>query len=106
MRLLVVLSILSLGIETHLPAPVVLPYAFYPGLLSYPYSVPVLPDILHSGLHYPLAKAYVHDDTADVAEFAAPDAEAYAHDVSGDVSDDAYPAAEAYVHDVAGDVVE
>merc|ERR1719435_664294 len=100
MKLLVLLSMICLCPGTPVPedaaAPLVLPYAGYPGLLAYPYSVPVVPSILHTGLHYPLAQAYVHDVTGDVADDAAPAAEAYVHDVSGDVS-------EAYIHDVTGD---
>ena len=84
-------------------APVVLPYAF-PGLLAYPYAVPVVPNILETGLHYPVAEAYVHDTAGDESDDASPAAEAYIHDVAGDVSDDASPAAEAYVHDATGDV--
>merc|ERR1712128_410236 len=82
--------------EAAAPA-VVLPYA-YPGLVACPYAVPVYPNILHTGLHYPLAEAYVH-----VEGSSAPAAEAYVHDVIGDVSDDSSPAAEAYVHDTTGD---
>ena len=99
----VLLTVLGLSAATPVPeeaaagAPLVLPYG-YPGLVAYPYAVPVYPSILHTGVHYPLAEAYVHVD-----DDAAPAAEAYVHDVSGDVSDDASPAAEAYVHDTAGD---
>merc|ERR1711892_318491 len=102
--------------EAAAAAPVLLPYG-YPGLVAYPYAVPVYPSILHTGVHYPLAEAYVHDAAGDVADDAAPAAEAYVHvagdaapaaeayvhDVAGDVSDDASLAAEAYVHDTAGD---
>merc|ERR1712106_367559 len=131
---LVLLTVLGLSAATPVPeeagAPLVLPYG-YPGLVAYPYAVPVYPSILHTGVHYPLAEAYVHDAAGDVADSAAPAAEAYVHvdddaapaaeayvhesgdaspaaeayihDVAGDVSDDASPAAEAYVHDTAGD---
>merc|ERR1712128_237903 len=84
--------------EAAAPA-VVLPYA-YPGLVAYPYAVPLYPNILHTGLHYPLAEAYVHDAAGDVSDdavyahvegSAAPAAEAYVHDVTGDVSDDSSP---------------
>merc|ERR1711892_5115 len=100
---LVLLTVLGLSAatpvpeEAAVPGPLVLPYG-YPGLVAYPYAVPVYPSILHTGVHYPLAEAYVH-----VEGDAAPAAEAYVHDVAGDVSDDASPAAEAYVHDTAGD---
>merc|ERR1712106_604552 len=100
---LVLLTVLGLSAatpvpeETAVPGPLVLPYG-YPGLVAYPYAVPLYPSILHTGVHYPLAEAYVH-----VEDDAAPAAEAYVHDVSGDVFDDASPAAEAYVHDTAGD---
>merc|ERR1719452_435605 len=96
--------------EAAAAAPLLLPFA-------YPYAVPVLPNILHTGLHYPLPEGYVHDPTGDVdanespaAEVyahvegdAAPEAVAYVHDVTGDVSDDSSPAAEVYVHDTTGD---
>merc|ERR1712128_330702 len=105
---LVLLTVLGLSAATPVPeeaaavAPLLLPYG-YPGLVAYPYAVPVYPSILHTGVHYPLAEAYVHDAAGDAADDAAPAAEAYVHDVAGDVSDDASPAAEAYVHDTAGD---
>merc|ERR1711892_1598412 len=121
MRAFVLICMLSLSLSSPIPeqaaAPaVVLPYA-YPGLVAYPYAVPVYPNILHTGLHYPLAEAYVHDAAGDVSDdaapaaevyshvegSAAPAAEAYVHDVTGDVSDDSSPAAEAYVHDTTGD---
>merc|ERR1712119_234427 len=88
--------------EAAAPA-VVLPYA-YPELVAYPYALPVYPNILHTGLHYPLAETYVHDTAGDVADDASPAAVAYTHDATGDVADDASPAAEAYVHDATGDV--
>ena len=100
------LFVLSQGIpvpeEAAASAPLLLHYA-YPGLVAYPYAVPVYPHILHTGVHYPLAQAYVHDDAGDVSDDAAPAAEAYAHNAAGDVSDNASPAAEAYVHDTTGD---
>merc|ERR1719483_115664 len=98
---LVLLTVLGLSAATPLPeeaaahGPLVLPYG-YPWLVAYPYVVPVYPSILHTGVHYPLAEAYVHDGAGDVADGTAPAAEAYVH-----VDDDAAPAAEAYVHDVA-----
>merc|ERR1712243_310882 len=64
---------------------------------------PVVYNALETGLVYPVAEAYVHDATGDVADDASPAAEAYVHDVTGDVSDDSYPEAEAYVHDTTGD---
>merc|ERR1712128_335636 len=100
---LVLLTVLGLSAATPVPeeaaavAPLLLPYG-YPGLVAYPYAVPVYPSILHTGVHYPLAEAYVHDAAGDAADDAAP-AAAYVH-----VDVDAAPAAEAYVHDVAGDV--
>merc|ERR1712209_279015 len=54
---------------------------------------PVVYNPLESGLVYPVAEAYVHDATGDVADDASPAAEAYVHDVTGDVSDDSYPEA-------------
>merc|ERR1712106_1302519 len=115
---LVLLTVLGLSAATPVPedaaagAPLLLPYG-YPGLVAYPYALPVYPSILHTGVHYPLAEAYVHDGAGDVADGAAPAAEAYVH-VDDDaapaaeayihVAGDAVPAAEAYVHDVAGDV--
>ena len=84
------------------PTPLLLHYA-YPGLIAYPYAVPVLPNILHTGLHYPLAEAYAHDGAGDVDANMAPAAEAYAHDATGDVDANESPAAEAYVHDASGD---
>merc|ERR1719220_197276 len=57
---------------------------------------PVVYNPLESGLVYPVAEAYVHDATGDVADDASPAAEAYVHDAAGDE-------AEAYVHDVTGD---
>merc|ERR1712183_320068 len=113
MKAFVLFCMFGLSLSSPIPeeaaAPAfVLPYA-YPGLVAYPYAVPVYPNILHTGLHYPLAEAYVHD-AAPAAEVysrvegsAAPAAEAYVHDVTGDVSDDSSPAAEAYVHDTTGD---
>ena len=86
-------------------APLLLPYA-YPGLVAYPYAVPVYPHILHTGVHYPLAQAYVHDDAGDMSDDASPAAEAYVHDAAGDISNAASPAAEAYAHDVTGDVAD
>merc|ERR1712106_1142557 len=119
---LVLLTVLGLSAATPVPeeaaapGPLFLPYG-YPGLVAYPYAVPVYPSILHTGVHYPLAEAYVHDGAGDVADSTAPAAEAYVHvdvdaapaaetyvhDVAGDVSDDASPAAETYVHDTTGD---
>ena len=64
-------------------APLLLPYG-YPGLVAYPYAVPVYPHILHTGVHYPLAQAYVHDAAGDVSDDASPAAEAYVHDTTGD----------------------
>merc|ERR1739838_916302 len=102
MRTLVLICMFGLSLSSPIPeeaaAPAVVLHYAYPGLVAYPYAVPVCPNILHTGLHYPLAEAYVH-----VEGNAAPAAEAYVHDVIGDVSDDASPAAEAYVHDTAGD---
>merc|ERR1711892_1443937 len=102
MKAFVLICMFGLSLSSPIPeeaaAPAVaLPYA-YPGLVAYPYAVPVYPNILHTGLHYPLAEAYVHIEGS-----AAPAAEAYVHDVIGDVSDDSSPAAEAYVHDTTGD---
>merc|ERR1711963_235487 len=57
---------------------------------------PVVYNPLESGLVYPVAEAYVHDATGDVADDVSPAAEAYVHDAAGDE-------AEAYVHDVTGD---
>ena len=91
--------------EAAATAPLLLPNG-YLGLVAYPYAVPVYPHILHTGVHYPLAQAYVHDDAGDMSDDASPAAEAYAHDVTGDVSDAVAPAAEAYVHDVTGDVAD
>ena len=88
--------------EVAATAPLLLPYA-YPGLVAYHYAVPVYHNILHTGVHYPFAEAYVHDIAGDVSDDAAPAAEAYVHDAAGDVSDDASPAAEAYIHDTTGD---
>merc|ERR1712036_4665 len=50
--------------------------------------------IPEEGAEAPVALAYVHDATGDVA----------VHDATGDVADDASPAAEPYVHDATGDV--
>merc|ERR1711930_23795 len=52
----------------------------------------------------PVALAYVHDATGDVAVDDSPAALPYVHDATGDVADDASPAAEPYVHDATGDV--
>ena len=49
--------VLSEGIpvpEEAAAAPLLLPYA-YPGLVAYPYAVPVYPNINHTGVHYPFA---------------------------------------------------
>merc|ERR1712029_987474 len=109
MHALVILSVAALSKGVPLPAedkapaaPVVLPYAF-PGLLVYPYGVSVVPNILETGLHYPVAEAYVHDTAGDESDDASPAAEAYVHDGAGDVSDNSFPEAEAYVHDATGD---
>merc|ERR1712158_106890 len=71
--------------------------------------------IPEEGAEAPVALAYVHDATGDVADDAAPAAVPYVHDATGDVSvayvhdvtGDAVadaPAAVAYVHDVTGDI--
>merc|ERR1712106_1079064 len=88
MKAFVLICMLGLSLSSPIPeeaaAPaVVLPYA-YPGLISYPYAVPVYPNILHTGLHYPLAEAYVHDAAGDVSDDSSPAAEAYVHDTTGD----------------------
>jgi hypothetical protein len=66
--------VLSEGIpvpeEAAAAAPLLLPYA-YPGLVAYPYAVPVYPNINHTGVHYPLAQAYVHGAAGDVSDDAA-----------------------------------
>merc|ERR1739842_221683 len=64
---------------------------------------PLVYNALDTGLVYPVAEAYVHDPTGDVAVDASPEAEAYVHDAAGDVSDNSSPEAEAYVHDTTGD---
>merc|ERR1711936_932639 len=56
------------------------------------------------GAEAPVALAYVHDATGDVAVDDSPAALPYVHDATGDVADDASPAAEPYVHDATGDV--
>merc|ERR1712032_593548 len=66
-------------------------------------SRPLVYNALDTGLVYPVAEAYVHDPTGDVADDASPAAEAYVHDAAGDVSDNSSPEAEAYVHDPTGD---
>merc|ERR1711872_101479 len=68
-------------------APVVLPYGY--GLGAYPYAlpyagVPLAYNALHTGLVYPVAEAYVHDASGDVADDSSPEAEAYVHDPTGD----------------------
>merc|ERR1711872_126948 len=87
-------------------APVVLPYGY--GLGAYPYAlpyagVPLAYNALHTGLVYPVAEAYVHDASGDVADESSPEAPAYVHDATGDVSDNSSPEAEAYVPDPTGD---
>merc|ERR1712126_746483 len=117
--------------EAAAVAPLVygLPYgALAPPGYALPYAaphvayagVPVAYNALHTGLVYPVAEAYVHDATGDVADdqvvlpaaypyalpyavynplasgLVYPVAEPYVHDASGDV-------AEEYVHDTAGD---
>merc|ERR1711918_210633 len=54
----------------------------------------------------PVALPYVHDATGDVAVDDSPAALPYVHDATGDVADASSPEAEAYVHDVPGDVAE
>merc|ERR1712024_110137 len=60
--------------------------------------------IPEEGAEAPVALAYVHDATGDVAVDDSPAALPYVHDATGDVADDASPAAEPYVHDATGDV--
>merc|ERR1712051_182606 len=60
--------------------------------------------IPEEGAEAPVALAYVHDATGDVAIDDSPAALPYVHDATGDVADDASPAAEPYVHDATGDV--
>merc|ERR1711994_338537 len=57
--------------------------------------------IPEEGAEAPVALAYVHDATGDVAVDDSPAALPYVHDATGDV---ASPAAEPYVHDATGDV--
>merc|ERR1712158_202148 len=57
--------------------------------------------IPEEGAEAPVALAYVHDATGDVAVDDSPAALPYVHDATGDV---AAPAAEPYVHDATGDV--
>merc|ERR1739842_52084 len=45
---------------------------------------PFVYNALDTGLVYPVAEAYVHDATGDVALDASPAAEAYVHDTTGD----------------------
>merc|ERR1711992_201603 len=60
--------------------------------------------IPEEGAEAPVALAYVHYSTGDVAVDDSPAALPYVHDATGDVADDASPAAEPYVHDATGDV--
>merc|ERR1711936_900563 len=60
--------------------------------------------IPEEGMGAPVALAYVHDATGDVAVDDSPAALPYVHDATGDVADDASPAAEPYVHDATGGV--
>merc|ERR1711863_70274 len=55
--------------------------------------------IPEEGAEAPVALAYVHDATGDVAVDDSPAALPYVHDATGDVADDASPAAEPYVHE-------
>merc|ERR1719177_76555 len=66
-------------------------------------DAPLVYNALDTGLVYPVAEAYVHDPTGDVADDSSPEAPAYVHDAAGDVSDNSSPEAEAYVHDTTGD---
>merc|ERR1712055_1263172 len=106
MKCLAILALIgaALGRPADVAAPVVyaagLPYPAVAGV--YGYGLPVVPYAhvaLHSGLVYPVAEAYVHDATGDVADDASPEAAAYAHDDTGETA----PEAEAYVHDATGD---
>merc|ERR1712071_281707 len=45
---------------------------------------PFVYNALDTGLVYPVAEAYVHDVTGDVADDASAAAEAYVHDTTGD----------------------
>merc|ERR1712088_1125745 len=48
--------------------------------VAYAHAPVVYAHPLDSGLVYPVAEAYVHDATGDVADDASPAAEAYVHD--------------------------
>merc|ERR1711910_138147 len=89
----VALARLVYGLPYGAAAGYALPYAA--PHIAYAHA-PVVYNPLESGLVYPVAEAYVHDATGDVADDASPAAEAYVHDAAGDE-------AEAYVHDVTGD---
>merc|ERR1712110_194832 len=52
--------------------------------VAYAHAPVVYAHPLDSGLVYPVAEAYVHDATGDVADDASPAAEAYVHDAAGD----------------------
>merc|ERR1711863_207155 len=68
------------------------------------FAVAFASPIPEEGAEAPVALAYVHDATGDVAVDDSPAALPYVHDATGDVADDASPAAEPYVHDATGDV--
>merc|ERR1712077_86285 len=63
------------------------------------FAVAFASPIPEEGAEAPVALAYVHDATGDVAVDDSPAALPYVHDATGDVADDASPAAEPYVHD-------
>merc|ERR1712036_11649 len=68
------------------------------------FAVAFASPIPEEGAEAPVALAYIHDATGDVAVDDSPAALPYVHDATGDVADDASPAAEPYVHDATGDV--
>jgi len=78
-----ILPVLPYGALAGVPFQSVLPYGALVG--SPAYGVPVLAlNPLESGVVYPTAETYVHDNAGDESDNTYPEAEVYVHDTTGD----------------------